>query len=725
VLVNSNTVTSTEETVTLIQILSAIYVTGVIFFLIRFIIQMQSLRLVLINNEKKTKQRFTLIETSNQLPPFSFFKWIVYNPNQFNDIELNQILTHEKAHAHQYHSIDILISQLATIVLWFNPFIWLYKKKLQQNLEFIADHTANHKANCKKSYQQLLLKTSVPNHQLALTNNFYNSLIKKRIVMLHKNKSQNRNLWKFTFILPLLALFIMSFNTKEIIVNIAQKSPNDSTIKTPEATGEIIEVIISKDSKETDLKLIKADFKKVGVTLKFSGIKRNDNNEIIAIKAEFKSTEGNSGNFILKGDKPIKPFSFHYDQDNGNIGFNGNVSSHDFRKAEQLQYFTKDGKHKIQKSGKGNNTFVFTSDDENENDDDENIFIIEKDGKIHEIKKGNKYINEVRVLNTDTLFAENQYRFRLNNSEIIHSDSIKAIDTVFYVKKDIHVIRGDNDSIIEIKSGENNKHKIFVSKDKNGNVVKEWISDEGDDNDVWVDEDKNTFIIRTDTLKLTTEEKSENKLFISDDDENNALFIVDGKEVSKKDLDVDPNNIASVNVLKGKAATKLYGDKGKDGVIVITTKLNIINFSDKKIKDGNFIKEKGNKENSVKGWINKDGNVFIESDGGEKDELFIKKDSDGKVIIKSSENGELWTGDTDSNFTIKNLGKGKSKIFISGDTKNKKQLFIVDGEEVSKKDLDVDPNNIESVNVLKGKAATKLYGDKGKNGVIVITTKKE
>jgi len=59
---------------------------------------------------------------------------------------------------------------------------------------------------------------------------------------------------------------------------------------------------------------------------------------------------------------------------------------------------------------------------------------------------------------------------------------------------------------------------------------------------------------------------------ISTDGKKKLLFIIDSKESTKKDLDLDPNNIESVNVLKGKAATKLYGKKGKDGVIVIITK---------------------------------------------------------------------------------------------------------------------------------------------------------
>ncbi|HRI22446.1 MAG TPA: TonB-dependent receptor plug domain-containing protein, partial [Panacibacter sp.] len=78
--------------------------------------------------------------------------------------------------------------------------------------------------------------------------------------------------------------------------------------------------------------------------------------------------------------------------------------------------------------------------------------------------------------------------------------------------------------------------------------------------------------------------------------------------------------------------------------------------------------------------------------------------------------------------------RGVSSISGSADP-----LFIVDGvpfngstntnsdftygNQTSSRFLDLDPNNIESVNVLKGLSATTLYGEQGRNGVILITTK--
>lgn len=53
---------------------------------------------------------------------------------------------------------------------------------------------------------------------------------------------------------------------------------------------------------------------------------------------------------------------------------------------------------------------------------------------------------------------------------------------------------------------------------------------------------------------------------------NTQTNFLDGNTESSRFLDLDPNNIASVSVLKGLSATVLYGNRGRNGVILITTK---------------------------------------------------------------------------------------------------------------------------------------------------------
>ena len=212
----TSTVIPTAKTFDWLQLLTLLYLIGVVFFSLKFIVQLFSLG-KLLTKHKITKQgKYKLVETNRNTSPFSFFNYIIYNKKQFTKDELEQIITHEKTHVSQWHSVDTLLTYLLQIVFWFNPFAWLYKKATQQNLEFLADASANDQTNNQKQYQFTLLKASNTHYCEGITNNFYNSLIKKRIIMLQKNKSKKRMQWKFALILPLLSVFIFAFNTKTI-----------------------------------------------------------------------------------------------------------------------------------------------------------------------------------------------------------------------------------------------------------------------------------------------------------------------------------------------------------------------------------------------------------------------------------------------------------------------------------------------------------------------------
>ncbi|EPR73863.1 Regulatory sensor-transducer, BlaR1/MecR1 family [Winogradskyella psychrotolerans RS-3] len=180
------------------KLIPILYSIGLIAFTGQFVFQFGSLVLLLLKNPKHKDQHFTYVIVDNKISPFSFFKWIVYNPESYETEELQLILTHEKVHVNQFHSIDIISTQLACILFWFNPLIWLYRKEVRQNLEYIADSKTQSLTNTTKEYQHLLLKTSVTNHATIVSNNFYNSSIKKRILMLNKSRS-NKKIYLSTF----------------------------------------------------------------------------------------------------------------------------------------------------------------------------------------------------------------------------------------------------------------------------------------------------------------------------------------------------------------------------------------------------------------------------------------------------------------------------------------------------------------------------------------------
>jgi hypothetical protein len=113
--------------------------------LTKFSFDFYSLQKIVKGKTIKRQADFKFIDLQDNLAPFSFFNTIVYNSSLYSSSELENILEHEKVHSEQNHTVDVLISRLFCILFWFNPFIWLYKKAILQNLEFIADSEATKK----------------------------------------------------------------------------------------------------------------------------------------------------------------------------------------------------------------------------------------------------------------------------------------------------------------------------------------------------------------------------------------------------------------------------------------------------------------------------------------------------------------------------------------------------------------------------------------------------
>ncbi|WP_282089252.1 M56 family metallopeptidase [Aquimarina algiphila] len=306
-----------------------IYSIGVLILFIRFGFQLLSLKRLVDHNQVIKNEEFHYVEVAEEIAPFSFFNLIVYNAALHSSKELDMILKHEKVHVKQYHTIDVLIINLIIIFQWVNPFVWLYKKSLEQNLEFIADREAINQLSSKREYQLTLVRVSSNNYS-AITNNFYQSLIKKRIVMLNKQTSQSKKLWKITIILPLLSLFLWSFNTTEIIkIKSGKQSRNgvSKDIISPNAGKKTIQFIIDKNSTKEDLnkvkKILKNDY---DVEVKFSSIERNNKDEIINIKIDVASKKS-TGNYVLKNDEPIHPIIISYNSKTGSISIGGGSSA--------------------------------------------------------------------------------------------------------------------------------------------------------------------------------------------------------------------------------------------------------------------------------------------------------------------------------------------------------------------------------------------------------------
>ena len=246
----------------LLQTVGFAYWGMVIVLAIRFFIQLAGI-IRLAFRCQKAKIGNTNVHLLRQASgPFSFFHWIFIHPTSHTEDELSEILTHEQTHANQWHSIDVLVSEIVCIFCWFNPFAWLMKREIRTNLEYLADNRVLETGHDSKAYQYHLLGLS--HHKAAAT--IYNSFnvlpLKKRIKMMNKKRTREIGRTKYLMFLPLAALLMIISNieavarttkemAKDVIEAVEENLASNST--TPEmevATEAIPETPISQQDKD-------------------------------------------------------------------------------------------------------------------------------------------------------------------------------------------------------------------------------------------------------------------------------------------------------------------------------------------------------------------------------------------------------------------------------------------------------------------------------------------
>ncbi|MCK8521815.1 hypothetical protein M0D21_09550 [Aquimarina sp. D1M17] len=434
-----------------------IYSIGVLVLLIRFVLQLLSLHKLFKENSSKKVDNYTIIEVKDEIAPFSFFNTIVYNPSLHEHHELEMILAHEKIHVTQLHTLDIVLINTFMIFQWFNPFVWFFKHGVEQNLEFIADREAVINTVSKKEYQLTLVRVCSNNYS-SITNNFYQSLIKKRIVMLNKGNSQKKNALKTMFILPLLGLFLWSFNTKEVIMlkEDTHLTPKEESIADNQ---KVVKFEVNKNSTEKDFENIKKTLKdKFKVTIKFSDIKRNGSNEITSIEIEASSEKSNV-NYAIEDDAAIQPFIITYnDQTNSiNIGKASTNSSY--------VWVNKDGKHIEQ---------IIEIDTDNDNEDHE-IYVVPGGKKAKVIRKKDKngkvIIEEIHEGDSNDIFeirTDDKKTFAFISGDR-DGEPLIIIDGKKATKKEMEKLDSDDIKEINVYKGEKAIEK-YGKEAKNGVV---------------------------------------------------------------------------------------------------------------------------------------------------------------------------------------------------------------------------------------------------------------
>ena len=260
-----------QETPTIawVQIVLLVYLAGILFLVCRNIYSLICLfRLVHSGKHEKLEKGVSLVVHYHEFAPFSWMKYIVISRK---DLEENgrEILIHEMAHIHHRHLVDLLVADICIFFQWFNPGAWLLKQELQNIHEYEADETVINEGVNAKEYQLLLIKKAVGTRLYSMANSFNHSKLKKRITMMLKEKSNPWARLKYLYVLPLAAIAVTAFARPEI----SEKMEEISAVK----VNDLAEIVQEKVLQDT-VKVSK-DEKKDALVV--TGVKSKEEEEIV------------------------------------------------------------------------------------------------------------------------------------------------------------------------------------------------------------------------------------------------------------------------------------------------------------------------------------------------------------------------------------------------------------------------------------------------------------
>ena len=202
------------QTMSLMNIAGIIWITGIISLFSYFVFQIISILSKILVSKPVQLLGIKVYVLKGLKTPFSFFNYILINPDFHDEQELSEILHHEKTHVREKHTYDVILSELFCILCWFNPFVWLIKKEIRINLEFLADNFVMKSVKNTEHYQLHLLRLSYHKAIAQLSNNFNVSPLKKRIQMMNKKKSSSAGIIKYILFVPLFAALLLVNNLR-------------------------------------------------------------------------------------------------------------------------------------------------------------------------------------------------------------------------------------------------------------------------------------------------------------------------------------------------------------------------------------------------------------------------------------------------------------------------------------------------------------------------------
>jgi bla regulator protein BlaR1 len=518
-----------------------IFWAGVVLFAARLIMQLFSLYKLYRRSEPGKVNNYPVRLINKDISPFSFWRNIYINPANLSSTELKNVLAHEQVHVSEWHTLDILLAELSTIFYWFNPGVWLMKKAVRENIEFVTDQKILQKGIDSKQYQYSLLSISLATTSNTIVNHFNISTIKKRIIMMNAKRSSKLNLTRYAFVVPAVLALLLIFSISKAAIS------KSGVHRLKSIVAKISTINIVNSSKLAVAKVI-------ANTLKPAANKVTVKNIDTIYAGDGKSKDGGRKHFLLRG--KANPDSINY-VINGVIATKGDLNAINPGQIESMELLSANGAKGFFQGINNNQKVLFIATDDSETGKKlaEKINASMRKGVLARVKNLNVTTNESADIAPK---AGSSVSANVSTSESLSNSQAVIVDD--NLNADVVVVNGFKSGL---KKGMALKKKVYFKS-----LTK--------DEDVDIDDDApgqaNVEVYRVSPSSKMNAHLYDLKKEASIDNIADKLILIDGKVATEKEMkNLKMTDIKSLTE-KSDLSTKMqYGDKAKNGVLFITT----------------------------------------------------------------------------------------------------------------------------------------------------------
>lgn len=505
------------------------------FFKIYVIVKQHKVQLV---------NQIRFVVTQERGTPFSFFRYIFWNEKiDINTPTGQQIFQHELVHVKEAHTFDKLFLQLILILFWCNPFFWLIRRELQLIHEFIADKKAVQQHDTA-AFAAMILQAAYPHQFSNITNQFSQSSIKRRLLMLTKIQNPRINYISRILALPLIAFTVLAFTFRTKSSKSIIPLEKEITVVVDAGHGRMANGSMNGARAEG----VYEDDIVLALAKKVAEINANNKINIVLTRTSAENVDLHKRIEIAKEKKADLFISLHVGASKDDANINGIellVSNKNtaFQNQSQLlasvlkeelatvyTTFPELGKRKV-------GTWVL----------DKNVCpsVLIECGYVTN-KKDRDFITveaNQKLLAEKIITSIERYAAAVEKGVIV----LNPADTLPQkAGKDIKTININNNSgKITISYADGSSEALSIEEAKQKKLIGE---------------------------NATTAQAQKDKPLQLIANKEKPLYYLDGKEFTGDLNNLDSKKIESINVLKDQPAISKYGEKGKNGVVEIFTK---------------------------------------------------------------------------------------------------------------------------------------------------------